>query len=159
MNREEFVYRYNEIFQGVPWYGTSLLESLDKVPLNFWNKKPYEGARSISEYVGHLVNWRKFVIEKLKSNKSFNIEMNTKEDWGDEVIIENKEAIDRFLGELKDTQYQISEMVLSKNEEWCGQNVPGKTYTNAYMLEGILQHDIYHLGQLNLINSQLKRLK
>ncbi len=145
--------------KGEPWYGISLCEALNQIPLEFWNKKPKGAAHSITEYVWHLIDWKKFVIEKVKENKGYNIIMNSQQDWREQVFVNNVDDFNEVYGELKSVQQSLCELIVSKEESWFKKCTEGRSYNNQYMLEGILQHDIYHLGQLNLIYSQLKLIK
>jgi len=57
---------------------------------------------------------------------------------------------------LNITQMEILELLDTKSDSWLYEFVLGKDYTNEYMISGAIQHDIYHLGQINLIYSQLQ---
>ncbi|MEW7277201.1 DinB family protein [Aquimarina sp. 2201CG1-2-11] len=159
MNIEEFISRYNEVFEGDPWYGISLCDALHQIPLEFWDRKPEGAAHSVTEYVWHLIDWKKFVIEKVKENKEYTIIMNSSQDWREHVSVNTKDDFNEILGELRRVQQSLCELIVSKEESWFEKRTVGRDYINQYMLEGILQHDIYHLGQLNLIYSQLKLIK
>lgn len=156
MSIEDSIIQYNEVFEGEPWFGTSILKSLQDIPLLFWNKKPEKASHSILELVYHLVDWRIFVIEKLKENKTFDIKLNTEQDWRKDVFISTEKQKKEVIKELVGTQNVICELLKKKTEEWRHEEVAGKVYKNEYMIRGILQHDIYHLGQINMTYSQLK---
>lgn len=156
MSIKDSIIQYNEVFEGQPWFGTSILKSLQDIPLLFWNKKPEKTSHSILELVYHLIDWRIFVIEKLKENKTFDIKLNTEQDWRKDVFISTEKKKKEVVKELAETQNVICELLKGKLDEWKYQEVAGKAYKNEYMIRGILQHDIYHLGQINLIYSQLK---
>ncbi len=158
MNKEEFIYRYNQVFEGDPWYGVSLCGALSQIPLEFWDQKPKRVSHSITEYVWHIIDWRKFVIEKVKNNENYNITMNSEEDWRKGVYVRNAEELSLIFNELRQTQQVLCELIVSKEEDWFKTDTTGRTYSNQDMLEGVLQHDIYHLGQLNLLYSQLLKL-
>ena len=159
MSIEEFISRYNEVFEGDPWYGISLCDALHRIPLAFWNQKPEGAAHSVTEYVWHLIDWKKFVIEKVKENKEYTIIMNSSQDWREEVYVSTVEDLDEIFSELRQVHQSLCQLIVSKEENWFNECTVGREYTNEYMLEGVLQHDIYHLGQLNLIYSQLKLIK
>ena len=158
MTIEFFCKTYNEVFKGEPWFGDSLVGSLQNIPLENWSKKPKDTSNSIANIVYHIIDWQYFVIEKLKDNAAFDIELNTKEDWRENVVVDTEEEKNKILLELNASQEAIIKLIKEKKETWLQENTPGKEYTNDYMLQGILQHDVYHLGQINVINSQLKNL-
>jgi len=159
MDKEEFVIRYNEIFEGNPWYGVSLCGALSQIPLEFWDQKPKGMLHSVTEYTWHLIDWRKFVIQKIKGNENYDIILNSEEDWRKDVYVRNTEELKIIFNELRRTQQSLCKLILSKENSWFKSDTSGRAYSNQYMLEGILQHDIYHLGQLNLVYCQILRLK
>ncbi len=158
MNLKSFCKTNNEVFKGEPWFGESLVGSLQKIPLRKWNLKPEHTSNSIASIVFHIIDWRYFVIEKLKGNASFDITLNTKEDWRENVEVNTEEERTKIFLELKNSQENIIKLLEEKKDNWLTKNTAGKEYTNDFMLQGVLQHDVYHLGQINLINSQLKNL-
>ncbi len=156
MEIKDFIKSYQELFSGETWYGNSILKSLEDVPLEFWNEKPRNTKNTIAEIVCHIIDWRYFVIEKLKENASFDIMLNSKADWRENVSVRTTEEKENLFLELKKSQETLIGLVKEKDILWLEEKTPGKAYCNKYMLEGVLQHDVYHLGQINLINSQLK---
>jgi uncharacterized damage-inducible protein DinB len=156
MNIENSIIQYNEVFNEEPWFGTSVLKSLEQIPVLFWNKKPEKVSHSIAELIYHIIDWRGFVIEKLKGNATFDIELNTEKDWRKGILIHTEEEKKNTLETLVETQNTITKLLATASDLWLSEPTLGKTYTNAYMMRGIMQHDTYHLGQINLIYSQLK---
>ncbi|WP_106791443.1 DinB family protein [Aquimarina sp. Aq78] len=156
MNIKDSIKKYDEVFEGEPWFGNSILKSLEHIPVLFWDKKPKKVSHSISELVYHLIDWRGFVIEKLKGNKAFDIELNSEKDWRKGVLIQNEKEKKKTLEELIETQNIICELLLAKPDSWLNEQVAGRRYRNEYMINGVIQHDIYHLGQINIVYSQLK---
>lgn len=156
MSIKDSIIQYREVFDGEPWFGTSLLKSLESIPVSDWDKKPEKVRHSISELVYHLIDWRVFVIEKLKENKTFTIELNTEEDWRENVSISTEKQKIQVVKELVETQNTICKLLTTKSEEWLYEPVSGREYKNEYMIRGVIQHDIYHLGQINMIYGQLK---
>lgn len=156
MTTKDFILSFNELFQGEPWYGTSAMDSLELISLEKWNKKPNNTSNSIATIVWHMIDWRYFVIEKMQENEAFDIVLNTEADWRKDIFLKTEEAVLALISEFKKTQKTICELVQSKSDTWLLETTPGKNYDNAYMLRGVLNHDAYHLGQINLISSQLK---
>ncbi|WP_108866461.1 DinB family protein [Aquimarina aquimarini] len=156
MDPKESVIQYNEIFVGDPWFGDSIMKSLEHIPVGFWDKKPEKASHSISELVYHIIGWRNFVIEKLKGNKEFTIELNSENDWRKDVVVQTEMQKEDTINELGKTQNMISKLLLEIPESKMNEKVAGGEYTNKYMIRGVLQHDVYHLGQINMIYSQLK---
>ncbi len=156
MNIEDSITQFEEIFEGEPWFGSSILKSLKLIPVEFWDKKSGNVSHSITELVYHMMDWRVFVIEKLKDNESFSIEINSGKDWRKDVLVQTETQKEIILKELIKTQKLICELLTTKPDSWMYENIVGTTYKNEYMIKGAIQHDIYHLGQINMIYSQIK---
>ncbi|TSE09935.1 MULTISPECIES: DinB family protein [Aquimarina] len=155
MDIEDSITQLEEVFEGQPWFGPSILKSLKDIPVEFWDKKPEYVSHSITELVYHMMDWRVFVIEKLKDNESFGIELNSEKDWRRDVLVQTEVQKETILNELIKTQELICELLTTKPDSWMYENSLGNAYKNDYMIRGMIQHDIYHLGQINSIYSQL----
>ncbi len=142
-------------FDGSPWYGDSVIVKFELIKFEYVNKT-VNGSNSIASLVNHLIQWRVFVIEKLKGNKAFDISLQTESDWP-HTDLKNAEEWEVLIERLKQTQSEIVRLLASKDDAFLEEIAPGKGYTNLYMLEGIIHHDIYHLGQIGLINSELNQ--
>ena len=153
MDIEDCTTQMEELFEGEPWFGPALIDSLQKIPVNFWNQKTKNQKHSIAELVWHMMDWRQFVIEKLKENLSYTIEMNSEADWRKNALVNDDEDKRQIIDALIQSQEEIIELLNDKPDSWLQEFVSGKDYKNEYMIQGLIQHDIYHLGQINLLFS------
>ncbi|WP_062056205.1 DinB family protein [Aquimarina longa] len=156
-NIEESIIKLEEVFDGEPWFGTSIIKSLKQIPVKFWNKKLEKGSHTIAALVYHSIDWRRFVIEKIKNNRAFTIELNSEQDWRKNIVIlYTEKEKEKVINELVETQNVICALLAEKPDSWLQEQVSGASYINEYMIQGVLQHDVYHLGQINMIHSRLK---
>ncbi|WP_224995691.1 DinB family protein [Cesiribacter sp. SM1] len=139
-----------EVFEGEPWYGVSVLGSLQAVPVEVLNYKPYAAGHSIAVLLKHMLAWRVFVLEKLKENSAYSIEINSSADWDNDFIIRNENEWQQLVKALKASQRELIALLQEREEAWLAQQVPGKNYNYRHLLNGMLYHDIYHLGQIRL---------
>ncbi|MFC5047516.1 DinB family protein [Aquimarina hainanensis] len=161
MNQGEirkYIARLDDCFEGVPWYGVSVLEKLHTIDYKDVGTVPVDGVNSIAKLVRHMVSWRDFVIEKLLKNKAFDIQLNTAADWPEITIHSEKDWKD-LVSTLYVSQSRIKELLLSETDAILDVIVPGKSYTYKYMIEGIIQHDIYHLGQIGIASKLINLSK
>ena len=151
MTIEEVVKEYKEIFEGEPWHGEALLNTLEGISFQLVNYKPREDFHSIAELLNHLLAWRKFVLEKLHGNQEYDIEINSPQDWEQHIRLESLKEWRKLIEEVKSSQQEIEKTLSGKKDEWLLQYTPGKNYSNEYMMMGIIHHDVYHAGQIRLI--------
>ena len=145
----------HESFDGSPWYGISVMEKLNGVDSQSVNVIPQNGKKSVAQLLGHMINWRVFVLKKLQGNADFDIEMNSEADWP-KIEIKNEEEWDELRNELQRTQIKLVKFLNNCDDGWLETKVPGKDYNFHYLIKGIPQHDIYHLGQIGLLYGILK---
>jgi len=80
--------------------------------------------------------------------------MNTALDWPD-CSGQSKTTL---LQQLADTQSVLLSTLASMDDEELDIKVPKKyEYTRGDLVLGIMQHDVYHLGQINLLVSLLNK--
>lgn len=145
-----------ETFNGDPWYGDSVMKKLKEIDFKIVNETSAHSSNTIAMIVQHLINWRTFAIEKLKGNSEFDILLNSKEDWA-EIIISNEIEWNELLLKLEETQNEIIKILtIMDDDEFLKTQTPGRNYNFEYLINGIIQHDIYHLGQIGIITAKVK---
>jgi len=147
---QSLIYKLNEVFEGEPWFGDSLMSRLNEIDYKLVNKK-LTNSNSIAILVQHLINWRIFAVEKLEGNESFDIELNSEKDWTN-IVIKSKKEWDELLDQLIATQNKMIDILKQQeNDFFLSQMVSGRAHSFEYLIEGIIQHDIYHFGQIELL--------
>jgi uncharacterized damage-inducible protein DinB len=153
----EIIQRLSEVFAGEPWYGTSLMGVLETIPYGLILTQCEPSGNSIARLVRHMLNWREFAIKKLEGDKVFDIELNTEADWTD-LNIKNESEWRELCAQFGKSQEKIIRLMMEKSDGHLTEKVPGKLYDFRFLIEGLIQHDIYHLGQIALIHRLLKQL-
>lgn len=154
---KEIIRSLSETFEGLPWYGDSVMRKLENLPYVIGYKTCIPESHSVAQIVGHLIAWKTFAAEKLKSNKSFSIQIDTEADWPD-IDVHSQQEWEELKRKLVAAQSRIYDLLYEKeNDSFLKEKVSGKDYDFEYLLKGVIQHDIYHIGQIGLIESQLKK--
>ena len=149
MTRNEIIDQFNEVYEGAPWYGNSVSTYLQSVKPEHLSIKIGNG-HSIGQIIAHMITWRKFVIRKLEGDPT-NIEVGGPEDWEDHLFTAADKT--RLYTEFKVTQKILNDQLNQVDEEFLKKQVPGKAFNYETLLVGIIQHDIYHLGQIYLLKA------
>lgn len=144
---ERIVRLLEKTFEKQPWYGPSMMTVLDLKPEITGSRQG--NAHSIIELVQHMTSWRIFATKRLQGDTSYEVseEMNFPKPITWEAAIKN----------LRSSQQALVEATKKFPEERLRELVPSKTqkYTYYTLLHGIIQHDIYHLGQIAYIQKSL----
>ena len=146
----QFIQKWNNTFAGRSLYGESLMTKLGKIEVGKIENLPSKVLNQIAQQVQHIIYWRIFTIHKLQNNN----QKNEQKDWS-EISIDSLEEWRNLIVQLEDSQRNLVESLQSKTEDFLLQNLPNRKYSYVDLIEGIIQHDVYHTGQIGLIAKQL----
>jgi hypothetical protein len=133
-------------YQGPTWYGKNIERTLHEAPIGKALLR-LKGSYNIVELVHHMLAWRAYAIDLLETGVHQDVpefvnfptvEVMMMEDWSD------------LLKTFADTQERLVELLSSTKMDF-NDFVPGKEYTFLQVFQGLVHHDIYHAGQINLL--------
>lgn len=131
---------------GSPWYGPSINDVLQGITSEVATARIGQ-AHSIVEMVFHMATWRNFVTNQL--NGDF-IEVAEAENFPNGNFAEAAER-------LAASQQALITAIERFPDSRLSDQVPGRTYSFRFMLEGIIQHDVYHLGQISILKKVFEK--
>ncbi|TDB67076.1 DinB family protein [Arundinibacter roseus] len=136
------------------WHGPSLVEVLRDVTPKKADKRIVPNTHTIAELVFHITTWRIFAVRKLQGDAAFDV--NTKEkNWKKFTFFDDFEW-ETLQMELSLSQEElISELEKKTSDAFLEDIVPGRDYTFYTLLHGLVNHDMYHAGQISLIKKGL----
>ncbi len=137
-------------FNGKAWHGPALQEVLANVNAAQAAAKPIANAHSIWEIVLHLTAWHKFVIKRLSGEEVFDVPM--EDDWP--AVSDASEASwQKTLQELKKQHHNLCEAAARLQESDLSKIMRSADSDHSIyvMLHGVIQHDLYHAGQIMLL--------
>lgn len=137
-------------FNGSTWHGPSLLDQLKGLDTEVAARKANPNAHSIWELVLHIIAWREFAIQKLSGNEAYDLPIGGEKDW---PIVDHMfpESWGNTLTSLANTQQRLLDQIEYIKDDKLMEMVPGKNYDFYTLIHGIIQHDIYHGGQIALL--------
>ncbi|MGH9836565.1 MAG: DinB family protein [Blastocatellia bacterium] len=135
-------------YEGEAWHGPSLRELLDGVTAEQAAARPIPNAHSIWELVNHIIAWERIVKQRLEGEALNDVpdEMNFPP-----VTDPSEEAWQATRQSLTESNNSLRESVKRIDDAKLQQIVPKTIYTNYFMLHGVIQHDLYHAGQIALL--------
>lgn len=142
------------IYNGDPWYGNSIKSVINSVNPELVFNSPGSGMHSIAELVAHMLTYRNFAVNRLQASTDHPPEQEETFNWT--KFSPDKKLVWETMRDLLDSNQQNLLTLLGQhNDSILDQNVAGKPYSFHYLLTGILQHDLYHLGQIVYVNNLL----
>ncbi len=143
-----------QAFDGDPWFGRSAQALLAEVDEKWAFEKP-GGQHSILELVWHMVTWREFTISRFQSHPEKDLHYFELNDWR-KLDHADKSLWQQGLERLSATQKELLVLVEGLDDKMLERNVGERNYDFRKLLNGIVQHDIYHLGQIAYIKKLME---
>jgi len=139
-------------FQGPAWHGPAVLEALDGVSPAHATARPIGAAHTIAEITRHVAAWKRFVARRLAEGKSF--EVSDAMDWPAVGAID-EQAWRSFLAELSTAHEELLRAVAAAPAHRLDEPLVPQGNTGYIQLHGVVQHDLYHAGQIVLLKKAL----
>lgn len=143
-------------FRGEAWHGDSLFEILQGITAAQAAAHPVKHAHSIWELLLHISAWDHAVRRRITGET---VELS--DDQNFPPIMDTSEgAWRRSQEQAKKVHDELVQTVTAFPEDRLGEKVPGKAhepdwYNFYYMLHGLVQHELYHAGQIALLRKAL----
>ena len=147
-----------EIQDGALWIGSTYSNKLDIINNETAFMRPHKNLHSVAEIISHLTLWRTETILKITSGTGSKTD-DCEENWLDNITLQKKgwfaikEAYDRTLTQLMNLLQDKNDTFLEK--QYYDTDFKGY-YPYRFVLNGMIHHDLYHLGQIGLIIKFLK---
>lgn len=155
MNREilQIAEQLRDAYEGEPWFGRSISDILNEIDEAIVFEKPTH-QHSILELLWHMITWKEFTLSRLRNDDELSIKYFEENDWR---MLEhsNKNLWQQGLQEFSKLHNELIEIIRQQNDELLSQRVSNRKYDFRKLLYGIVQHDIYHLGQIAYIKKML----
>jgi uncharacterized damage-inducible protein DinB len=137
-------------FYGEAWVGDALMEILSGVNAEIAAAHPFQNVHSIWELVLHIGAWDGAVRRRTAGQA---VTLTDKQNF---PPIEDKSetAWRSALESLKKTHDDLVKAVAEFPDGRLQEQVPGKRepyYNYYYMFSGIVQHELYHAGQIAIL--------
>lgn len=133
-------------WSGEPWFGRPALQLLEGITDAEAYYQP-AGQHSIAELVWHMVNWRGFAVSRVLPDNEKDLHYFEANDWR-EVSADGPYNWPEAVAALHRLQDALLQALNAMTDQKLGEKVVERTYTFRELLHGIIQHDIYHLGQI-----------
>lgn len=155
---QELINQLQEVQNQNLWMGQNYAKKLHNIDEDNAFIRPLPNLHSVAEILSHLTIWRKETLLKIKTGKG-SITEDSEENW-----LPNERLIKSGWNEIR-KQYQnslkeIIDFLDDKDDGFLKEKYYDTDFKDYYeyrfVLNGMLHHDIYHLGQLGIIIKFLK---
>ncbi|MEO6489368.1 MAG: DinB family protein [Ferruginibacter sp.] len=137
----------DELYNGKPWIDVNIIDNLKPLKATTAAKKIGADWNSIWQIVNHLLGWRNHIMQNLDGGKLTSPSHNYFHPVEDTSEAAWQATLQSFAGSQQAWQAYLQELP----DDELYKTMEGHKYNNYQYIQGILQHDAYHLGQIAML--------
>jgi DinB superfamily len=141
---ERILDQLNRAWGGPSWTGVEIQPLLDGITDEQSRAHPLPHAHAIIELVAHMTAWMDVVSVRLGGDPR---ELTAEEDWCDVTPLPWPAAIEQ----LENAESRLLDAVARLSTDDLDKIVVGQDYTVYVMVHGVIQHNLYHAGQIAIL--------
>lgn len=152
MSKETFsiIKNFETTLNGQPWFGRAIYELLEEIDSLKAAVKPGKNEHSALELIWHMNTWAEFTLANLESRTNAALKEIEANDWRE--LIKQKHSWKKGVAQFKSVHKKIVANLDKRDDDFLSDMVPNRRYNFRFMLNGLIQHNIYHAGQIAFIN-------
>ena len=143
---EAILRQYDDTMQGEAWYGDAVWKILDGIDARCAAARPLSAAHSIWQLVMHVHFWETVAVERMSRKVTPDLSLN----FPDTPAADEGEwhtTLERFRESNREFRRAISTLDPARLDD----KTPDGKYTFRWEVCGVIQHHIYHAGQIALL--------
>jgi uncharacterized damage-inducible protein DinB len=145
---------YQSIYNGNPWLEVNLANTLKDVTADQAYRKITPNLNTIWEIVNHLIQWRRNILKRVQGEVITTPDHN----YFVPVLDPSEAAWEQSLQNLDKTQELWNSFLEDFDDADLDKIYANNNHTYYEHIHGIIQHDVYHLGQIVILKKMLKTL-
>jgi len=155
MNKEikSIIQDLQQVMNGQPWFGRPVMAILQEVDPTKAFTRPNNREHSLIELLYHMITWAEFTLKSVEDAEETEIKAIQKLDWRE--IDPAIHSWEKGLKELQSIHDRLVKALESKDDNFLDETVKLRKFNFRFMLQGMIQHDIYHLGQVAYVKKML----
>ncbi|MGO9589081.1 MAG: DinB family protein [Candidatus Acidiferrales bacterium] len=138
-------------FSGDAWHGPPLMHLLEGISAEDASKHAVPGAHSVWELAHHIGAWHSIVQHRLQGET---VEVTAERDWPP-VWEVSEPAWKRALESLVESRARLRQAAAAQRDDQLDEKIGATDVSRYQILHGVIQHDLYHAGQIALLRKAL----
>jgi uncharacterized damage-inducible protein DinB len=152
---KNYVRQLDQVFGGGSWNNESFTEKLKAVDERKAFTQPAPDRHCVAEIVWHCAYWTTVLIKRIQGDHGFCERTYDDQNFPPLQTLQLK-GWDNVLAEFKRSHEQLIALLSGKTDDFLEEEYHiGKTY--GHIVEGVIHHDIYHLGQIGFVLAQVNQ--
>jgi len=141
---------FNRAYYSKSWHGDSISKIIEGLTWEECRKK-LNSTHTIAELILHMIAWKNMVSSCLSGA---NVSLSDEEDWP-KPDLSNDSDWEKIKLDLERAHVDFIGSVDKFDFDKMNEIVQGQNYPFFVMIYGLLEHDIYHAGQIAIIKKNL----
>lgn len=142
-----------DVMQGEPWFGRAVFTLLGEVDPSKVYTHPNNNEHSLIELLYHVITWASFTEQRILRNNEQDMKAFENMDW--RKISPETHTWKGAVAELKSILKRIVVLLKEKDDSFLDEKVDYRDYDFRFLITGMTEHTIYHLGQIAYLNKFL----
>lgn len=157
----DFIEQFNNVQSGKLWMGPNYKRMLEDINEHSAFIRPIPDLHSVAEIISHLTLWREETILKIKTGTGSKTD-DCEENWLNNIHLK-KLGWGYIKQEYDNSSKELIDLLKSKDDPFLDEyyydtDFKGN-YKYSFVINGMLHHDLYHLGQLGIVLKYLRKVK
>jgi uncharacterized damage-inducible protein DinB len=144
---KNIIRQLNEIHDGALWFDECFRNKIDKLTDDEALTRPIPQIHSVAELVSHCLAWRKECMLRFKDLRTEL--MNSPDDWKNNIEL-SKAGWTELKNSFYESRTELIHLIENQDDTFLEKINPVSDCTYHYLIEGIIHHDLYHLGQIGI---------
>ena len=155
---DHFIEQLSEILNGKLWMGDSFEQKLNSINAGEAFQKPGPTIHSVAEILAHLTAWNDDLVLKIRYGKG-KLQDSDPQNWpGNETL--RLSGWDQVRGKYVESVRNVISLLGDKDDSFFAEKYTDQDFNEEYpyaiALDGMLHHQLYHLGQIGIIIKIIK---
>jgi len=150
-----------KVLSGNPWYGNPVYQIIEQVSFEGAFDKPDHAAHNIAEIVLHMVAWTEEVMDRMNGMTAG---VPSSGDWP-ETGAPDEQKWQNYVNDLKLVNVNLLGLIQNFPEEKWSEPIndernreSGNCVNYEELVNGLIQHHIYHSGQIAILRKIIQIL-
>lgn len=144
---KNIIRQLNEIQGGSLWFDQCFKEKIGGLSEEEAFTRPIPQVHSVAEHISHILEWRKECLLRFKGERTEL--MHSPDDWKDNDTL-RKTGWPGLKNLFYESTVTLIKALESQDDTYLETMFADTDYNFHYIIEGIIQHDLYHLGQIGI---------
>ena len=147
-----------EVQNGKLWMGDTFRKKIDSITKEEAFMRPLPTLHSVAELIAHLTAWKKDALLKIMNGKG-QLTDDDENNWPSNEVLK-KIGWNKLIKDYENSHSDIISLLQGKDDSFLrdqyeDQDFKGK-FNYLFVINGILHHDLYHLGQIGIVIKLIK---